>query len=343
MRFLRRILVVLVVISLCASALYITASAGSIAYGAATVGATSLNIRTGPGTTYPVGLTVSHNEKLVILEKTSAEWYHAVYNGTQGYVASLYLTNVVTAENFTTTGRLTGDDVFIRSAPSTSASQLSSCGAGTTVKIIGINSGWYKVVYKDATGYIRSDFVTLVSETTKTSAPASSSPASSPAASPSPAPSGAANSGDKGGQKPAALTSTTQQQTPEQLSLRQQVVKFALQYVGGEYVYGGQSPSEGFDCSGLVYYVYHHFNFDVTRTASSQYANDGTSVKKADLLPGDLVFFSSNGGYSVTHVGIYTGNNQFVHASTPKNGILVSNLDSSYYTSVWFGGKRILS
>jgi cell wall-associated NlpC family hydrolase len=59
-------------------------------------------------------------------------------------------------------------------------------------------------------------------------------------------------------------------------------------------------------------------------------------------LPGDLVFFSDNGGYSVTHVGIYIGNHQFVHASTPKNGILVSSLDSEYYSRVWFGAKRLL-
>ena len=334
MRFLRKACVSFLVILLCVSSLYITASAGSIAYGAATVGATSLNIRSGPDTTYAIVTTAPHNEKLVILEKTSADWYHVVYNGTVGYVAALYLTDVVTAENFTATGTLSANDVLIRSGPSTTASQLGTVSSGTTVKIVGINSGWYKVVYKDISGYIRSDFITLTAASSSASSGTSGNqqPAPSPSAAPSPS------------QTPSpAPSGGTASKSGEQISSeRQQLVQYAMQYVGGSYVYGGQSPSVGFDCSGLVYYVFHHFNYDVTRTASSQYAHDGTSVSKNDLLPGDLVFFSSNGGYSVTHVGIYIGNHQFVHASNPKNGILVSSLDSDYYTSGWYGAKRVL-
>ena len=335
MSILRKSAVILLIISVCVSALYITASAGVIAYGAATVDATSLNIRTGPDTTYPIVKTVPHDEKIVILEKTNAEWYHAVYSGVEGYVATLYLKNVVTAENFKATGKLTGDDVFLRSEPSTSASLLGSCDAGTKVVIIGINNGWFKVVYDDATGYIRSDFVNLVSDT----------PASAPA-------SGSAVSKSTVDSQQTSTTSTASassssdtahQPSAEELTQRQQLVSFALQFVGGSYVYGGTSPSVGFDCSGLAYYVFHHFNYDITRTASSQYAHDGTSISKSDLQPGDLVFFSSNGGYSVTHVGIYIGNNQFVHASCPKIGIVVSDLDSSYYSGVWYGAKSVLS
>ena len=65
-------------------------------------------------------------------------------------------------------------------------------------------------------------------------------------------------------------------------------------------------------------------------------------VSKSELQPGDLVFFSSNGS-SVTHVGIYIGNGQFVHASTSKTGVIISNLSSAYYLRVWFGAKRILA
>jgi cell wall-associated NlpC family hydrolase len=104
----------------------------------------------------------------------------------------------------------------------------------------------------------------------------------------------------------------------------------------------GSRPPGGFDCSGLVYYVFHHFDYNVTRTASSQYAQDGYKVLKSELLPGDLVFFSSNGGYSVTHVGIYIGDGQFVHASCPKAGLIISSLDSDYYTQAWYGAKRVI-
>jgi cell wall-associated NlpC family hydrolase len=63
----------------------------------------------------------------------------------------------------------------------------------------------------------------------------------------------------------------------------------------------------------------------------------------SELYPGDLVFFSSNGGKGVTHVGIYIGDDEFVHASRPGVGVVISRLDSSYYTKGWFGGKRLVS
>ncbi|SHI13136.1 Cell wall-associated hydrolase, NlpC family [Sporobacter termitidis DSM 10068] len=314
MRFLRKIFAVLIVFSFVVSALYISASAaGSIAYGAATVGATSLNIRSGPDTTYPIVETVPQNEKIVILEQTNDYWYHVTYNGATGYVATLYLMNVLTAENFTAAGKLAGDDVFMRSGPATSSGSLGTLDAGTVVNIIGINSGWYKVNYGGKTGYIRSDFIALISD----------DQVSSPS--------------------PAATAVTTTPLFTGELTQGQQLVNFALQFVGGSYVYGGASPSTGFDCSGFVYYVFGHYDYDLTRSASSQYANNGSAISKSDLQPGDLVFFSSNGGYSVTHVGIYIGNSQFVHASSPKVGVVVSDLNSGYYLNAWYGAKRILS
>lgn len=325
LRIIRKFLVFLFILSVVASGLYITSEAGSLAYGAATVGASSLNVRSGPGTSYSIVRTIVHNEKVVILEKTSSEWYHIVYNGTEGYIASLYLTDVLTAENFNAVGKVTGDDVLIRSLPSTSGSLQGNCDAGTIVSIIGINNGWYKVKYYGVTGYIRSDYITIIANSSENGA---ATGAAEPAA------------GQQ--QSTAGTIDGTVQLSTEQPSIREQLVNYALQYVGYSYVYGGSSPSCGFDCSGLVYYVFHHFNYNVTRTASSQYAHDGSSISKANLQPGDLVFFSSNGGYSVTHVGIYIGNNQFVHASTPKIGIVISSLDSSYYQNVWYGAKRIL-
>lgn len=295
--------------------LYIEAAAGTIVFGAATVEASSLNVRSGPDTSKPITATVDHNEIVVILEKTSSEWYHINYHGAEGYVAAMYLTNVLTAENFNATGTVTGDDVFFRSTPSTSGSLLGNCDAGTTIKIIGINNGWYKVQISGETGYIRSDFITIIADSTANAA-----------------------------SEVAGVSDTRNgvQLTDEQLTLRQKLIKFALQYVGYNYVYGGSSPSSGFDCSGLVYYVFRQFDYNITRTATTQYSQDGACISKSELAPGDLVFFSSNGGYSTTHVGIYIGDNQFVHASTPKIGVVVSRLDSTYYTNVWYGAKRIL-
>ena len=119
-----------------------------------------------------------------------------------------------------------------------------------------------------------------------------------------------------------------------------QIAQYALQYVGCPYVYGGSSPS-GFDCSGFTTYVMKHFGYSINRTASSQMDN-GTSVSKSQLQLGDLVFFNSgNSSKRATHVGIYTGNGQFVHASTSTTGVIVSDLNSSYYSSTYVGARRL--
>lgn len=117
------------------------------------------------------------------------------------------------------------------------------------------------------------------------------------------------------------------------------VAEYALTLKGCRYVYGGTTTS-GFDCSGFVQYVYKQMGYSINRTSSSQYSN-GVSVSKANLQPGDIVFFSKSGN-GITHVGIYIGNNEFIHASSPSTGVIISSLSSSYYTSGYVGARRIV-
>ncbi|SHH59058.1 Cell wall-associated hydrolase, NlpC family [Sporobacter termitidis DSM 10068] len=120
------------------------------------------------------------------------------------------------------------------------------------------------------------------------------------------------------------------------------VANFSKQFDGYRYVYGSASPKAGFDCSGLVYYVYSHFGYIVPRTAHLQY-NNGTAVSRAELQPGDLVFFATNGGHAITHVGIYIGGNNFIHAATRSQGVIVSSLESAYWAKTLVGAKRIIT
>ncbi len=118
------------------------------------------------------------------------------------------------------------------------------------------------------------------------------------------------------------------------------IVAKAAQYLGTPYRYGGSSPG-GFDCSGFTSYIYSQFNISLNRTAAGQYGN-GIAVSKANLIPGDLVFFACYSS-SINHVGIYTGNGQIIHSSTPSSGgVIYSNLNSGYYANAYVGARRIV-
>ena len=121
-----------------------------------------------------------------------------------------------------------------------------------------------------------------------------------------------------------------------------EVVDYAMQFLGCAYVYGGTSP-RGFDCSGLVKYVFSNFGVTTNRTASAQMDN-GTPVSMSELIPGDVVFFKKSGSRAsrASHVGIYIGDGQFIHASTSRTGVIISDLDSAYYTTGFVGARRML-
>ncbi len=104
---------------------------------------------------------------------------------------------------------------------------------------------------------------------------------------------------------------------------RKEVVKYAKQFVGNPYVYGGNNLTTGIDCSGFVQQVYKHFGYSLPRTSREQ-ATVGKKVKTKNLQPGDLIFYYDKGTTTVGHVALYIGNKQIVHASNPNDGIKIS-------------------
>ena len=114
-------------------------------------------------------------------------------------------------------------------------------------------------------------------------------------------------------------------------------VGIAERYLGTPYVYGGASPS-GFDCSGLVMYVYAQLGVSLPHYTVAQYNySDSVSVPRSQLEPGDLVFFAGLG-----HVGIYVGNGQFIHAPHTGSVVRIDSLSGGWYSSEYDGAKRIL-
>ncbi len=107
--------------------------------------------------------------------------------------------------------------------------------------------------------------------------------------------------------------------------------------VGTPYKYGG-TTTKGFDCSGFVLHIFNQYNIKLPRTSSAQ-AQKGTKVNRADLQPGDLVFFNTS-GKGISHAGIYLGNGEFAHSSSSK-GVIVSKMSSSYYDKRYVTARRV--
>ena len=123
--------------------------------------------------------------------------------------------------------------------------------------------------------------------------------------------------------------------------LREEIVRTAGRYVGVPYRWGGQSPKTGFDCSGLTMVVYRLNGLNLPRSSRQQW-KAGRRIDRSRLQKGDLVFFATGGGKKVSHVGIYTGGNEFLHAPGRGRRIRTSSLYSKYYNARFVGARSYL-
>lgn len=128
---------------------------------------------------------------------------------------------------------------------------------------------------------------------------------------------------------------------PAATSAGQEAVNIAASFLGVPYVWGGTSPS-GFDCSGLMQYVYKQLGYSINRVADAQMKN-GIAVSRAELMPGDLVgFYSSPGSGYVSHIGMYAGDGLMIHAPHTGDVVRYASIDGDYYSSRFAGGRRII-
>lgn len=127
------------------------------------------------------------------------------------------------------------------------------------------------------------------------------------------------------------------QLTPDK---NQDLVLYALSLNGSPYKYGGRSVDTGFDCSGFVRYVFGQVAGLTLPHTARTISQSGAQVARSELQPGDLIFFNTL-RRAFSHVGIYVGENRFIHASSSKNGyVVVSNLNEKYWTKRFDGARR---
>lgn len=221
----------------------------------------------------------------------------------------------------TQTGYISASSVNVRESASTSAKVITTLTRNTAVTIAGKENGWAKITTSSGvSGYVSSEYISdeQVQSTNR--------------------------SDSERTQKIVDLPNTTadvteSEDTNELVSKGEEVVEYAKTLLGKAYVYGGVGPNS-FDCSGFTKYVYSKLGVNLSHSASAQ-ANIGTTVSKGNLQLGDMIFFSQ-GGSSIGHVGIFVGNNSFIHAANPQKGVVITSLSDGYYTKNYKTAKRIL-
>ncbi len=334
MKIVRKLICLTLTLMLLLSLAAPVSAAGTQMYGIGFVTATALRLRSEPSTTAQILATASKDECIVI-ESRIGSWYKVIYNLQEGYMHSSYL-SVLTCENAELgNGVVTGDAVNLRTGPSTGYSVADVVTKGEECYIIGLNQGWYKVIYGGRSCYIRSDYLELT-ECPYENKDSGNTPKYFRHGKAIGKGSGNGN-GNGGGS--ANIGGSTSGATGSFTGA--DIVAEAEQYLGTPYVYGGASPS-GFDCSGFVYYVLRSLGYNAYRTPADQYSH-GSYVSKADLEPGDLVFFSSNNGRSITHAGIYVGGGQFIHSPNSRSTVSYSDLTSGYWSNTYYGARRVAS
>ena len=121
---------------------------------------------------------------------------------------------------------------------------------------------------------------------------------------------------------------------------KSKLVKVAKKYLGVRYRYGGSSPRSGFDCSGLVQYAHQQVGIELPRTTGGQYRSV-MPLPKRELRAGDLVFFKTAFDRFVSHVGIYLGNNRFIHAPSSGKRVTIANMNNPYWRKRFTAGGRV--
>ncbi|MEF9991134.1 MAG: SH3 domain-containing protein [Romboutsia sp.] len=271
------------------------------------VTATSLNFRSGPGTSYSKLGNLSKGTEVGVISESNG-WAKISYNGKVGYVSSQYLANKTSTPSNPSTDNgdasvkstkvVNANAVNFRTGPGTSYSKISTLSYNTDIGFISESGGWSKIKYNGKVGYMSSQYLSNKNISTP------NNPSSS--------------SADK-------------------------LIEVAKTLLGKPYVWGAEGPSS-FDCSGFTQYVMKKgAGVSIPRVSRDQSKN-GQAISKSELRKGDLVFFDTEGSNngSVSHVAIYMGNDELIHASSGAGKVVISKLTSSYYTNAYVNARRVL-
>lgn len=310
----------------------------------ATVIEEGVNLRDGPGTNY-VGLAkMSATQDLTLLQRYvngSEDWFNVVYGEmNDGWVSAQFLrfqpgvaerVPIITEipdPNPPLVGFVRENSVNLRKGPGSVYPALGKVNAEQPADLLARHKDWVKVQLQDGTkAWIFSDLIDIPVRVWRRVPATNDIPAP-------PAPVVRSRRGGGGGGGGGVAAGPLPAPSGD-------VASYAAQFVGYPYVYGASGP-RAFDCSGLTSFVYRQFGIGLPRSSSAQWAGTpGARISDiGSLAPGDLVFFAGTAGPGISHVAIYIGGGQIVHAMTPRYGVQISNLYSSYWLNHYYGAVR---
>ena len=265
-----------------------------------------LNIRNKPSESEGkiIGKMTSHSAGEIL--ETVDGWYKIKSGPVTGYVKSDYILTGSAAKDMAVRycelmAIVATDGLNVRKEPNTESAIWTQVSNSEKYRVLSQTDGWAEIEMDTTTGFVSTEYVDVryaLPEAIKFTPLEEKS-------------SGKGSSG-KGG----ASSSTTS-------SKRNQIVNYALQFLGNPYVWGGTSLTGGADCSGFTMKVYQHFGISLPHHSGSQ-AKKGKAISSSDMRPGDLLFYTDSGG-TINHVAMYIGNGQIVHAANRASGIKISN------------------
>lgn len=284
---------------------FLAVGASATYVGVGTVNASALRLRSDTSTESDILATAEQGATVVVVEQGENGWCKVDYQTIEGYMLAEYLDIATTVETELGIGSVTNvsSKLNVRAGAGTDFERVGTLHNRDKVTLLGMENGWFKVSYDDVVGYVSGDYITLCMD----------------------------EDGHRADENDSASVN----------SIRQEIIAYAEQFIGCPYVWGGSGP-KSFDCSGYTQYVMKQFGYSLIHGATSQ-SKSGVAVSCDELLPGDLVFFHTfDSSYYITHVGIYAGNGQFLHASSSK-GITYTSLYSDYYSKAYVCARRIIN
>ncbi len=283
---------------------------------------TDVKLRKSPSTSAAI-ITKLSNANVTVVDK-SGSWYKILANKKTGWIYGDYV------KLLPSKGTINANGVNFRSGPGTGYKVITVLKKNTGVTVLETAKAWNKVKIGTKIGYVSAKFVVNTSPVTATEKKA-------PAAAAATAISAASAKVSR-----AVDVAAFSLEADSGLTLEQEIVAYAKQFNGVRYLYGGDNPQTGFDCSGFAGYVYKRFGVKLNRSAEGMYSN-GVKVSKSQLKPGDLLFFDASARKAsgkIDHAGIYLGGDSFIHASSSNGEVRIQKL--SEYRGTYIGAKRVI-